>query len=103
MGTPIEYQKLMTEIVYINLPGPTATRSATASRPIGSRSSSIGLLERCVAPGGRLILGSYGSLSRGTPPLDLPAVLAEAGLPLVGSACGGQNGIARFAWTDAAT
>ncbi len=22
MGTPIEYQKLMTEIVYINLPGP---------------------------------------------------------------------------------
>jgi hypothetical protein len=23
MGTPIEYQKLMTEIVYINLPGPT--------------------------------------------------------------------------------
>ena len=61
------------------------------------------LLERCVAPGGRLILGSYGSLSRGTPPLDLVAVLAEAGLPLVGSACGGQNGIARFAWTDAAT
>lgn len=60
------------------------------------------LLERCVAPGGRLILGSYGSLSRGTPPLDLPAVLAEAGLPLVGSACGGQNRIARFAWTDSA-
>ncbi len=24
MGTPIEYQKLMTEIVYINLPGPEA-------------------------------------------------------------------------------
>ncbi|OGO32991.1 MAG: hypothetical protein A2Z29_07150 [Chloroflexi bacterium RBG_16_56_11] len=23
MGTPIEYQKMMTEIVYINLPGPT--------------------------------------------------------------------------------
>ena len=23
MATPIEYQKLMTEIVYINLPGPT--------------------------------------------------------------------------------
>jgi hypothetical protein len=23
MGTPIEYQKLMMEIVYINLPGPT--------------------------------------------------------------------------------
>ena len=23
MGVPIEYQKLMTEIVYINLPGPT--------------------------------------------------------------------------------
>ena len=23
MSTPIEYQKLMTEIVYINLPGPT--------------------------------------------------------------------------------
>ena len=23
MGTPIEYQKLMTETVYINLPGPT--------------------------------------------------------------------------------
>ena len=22
MGTPIEYQKMMTEIVYINLPGP---------------------------------------------------------------------------------
>ena len=58
------------------------------------------LLERCVEPGGRLILGSYGSQSRGTPPLDLPAALAEAGLGAAGTSAGGRDGIARFAWVD---
>jgi len=58
------------------------------------------LLDHYVQPGGRLILGSYGSQSRGTPPLDLVALLATAGLPAAGTACGGQNHIAQFAWTD---
>jgi SAM-dependent methyltransferase len=58
------------------------------------------LLDHYVQPGGRLILGSYGSRSRGTPPLDPVALLAEAGLPAAGTASGGQNRIARFAWTD---
>jgi hypothetical protein len=44
------------------------------------------LLSEAVAPGGRLILGAYGSRSRGEPPAPLHAMLGRAWLP-----CSGVN------------
>jgi len=58
------------------------------------------LFDHYVRPGGRLIVGSYGSRSRGTPPLDVAARLAELGFPPAGEARGGRDGVARFAWAD---
>jgi SAM-dependent methyltransferase len=57
------------------------------------------LLARVVAPGGRLIVGDYGSRSRGFPARDVEAILQSAGLTVAGSATAG-DGIARFAWVD---
>lgn len=58
----------------------------------------------CVAPGGRLILGSYGSRSRRRPPEDVAGALTRAGLPPAGgSAAGslpGDGPLVRFAWLD---
>jgi SAM-dependent methyltransferase len=56
------------------------------------------LQTRCVAPGGRLILGSYGSRSRGIAPLDVRTVLETFGFQVVGSASGGVPVNATFAW-----
>jgi len=58
------------------------------------------LLERAVQPGGRLIVGSYGSRSRAEPPLDIPGVLESFGLEGAGRASGGDPPIAAFAWVD---
>lgn len=52
-----------------------------------------------VEPGGRLILGSYGSRSRGVVPTDVTAVIQGCGLSVEGSSAGGEPVIARFAWT----
>src|SRR5439155_10679736 len=38
------------------------------------------LVERAVGPGGRLVVGSYGSRSRAEPPLDVAALLEDYGL-----------------------
>lgn len=59
------------------------------------------LLARIVSPGGRLIVGDYGSRSRGFPARDVAAILQAAGLAVAGSATAGE-GIARFAWVDCA-
>lgn len=59
------------------------------------------LLERVVAPGGRLIPGDYGSRSRGFPARDVASILRSAGLTVAGSATAG-DGIARCAWADRA-
>ena len=56
---------------------------------------------RTVAPGGRLILGAYGSRSRGLPPLDVGGFLADLGSSVVGTAHGGTPPITAFAWVDA--
>lgn len=56
------------------------------------------LLVRAVAPGGRLIVGSYGSRSREIPPTDVGAFLGSAGFAIVGTSQGGTPCIARFAW-----
>ncbi len=58
------------------------------------------LLARVLAPGGRLILGHYGSRSRGTPPMPLAKLLASYGLKVVGQASGGDPPLTAFAWVD---
>jgi SAM-dependent methyltransferase len=52
---------------------------------------------------GRLIVGSYGSHSRGTPPLELDRLLPSFGLRVAGAARAGPGEIVRFAWVDRAS
>ncbi|MGH2541554.1 MAG: class I SAM-dependent methyltransferase [Ardenticatenaceae bacterium] len=59
------------------------------------------ILERIIAPGGRLIVGAYGSRSRGTPPFEIARFLLSAGWRVSGTATGGDPPIAAFAWIDA--
>lgn len=58
------------------------------------------LFDRFVEPGGRLILGAYGSRSRGLPPFDVGGFLTAVGLPPVGHTTGGNPPVAGFAWVD---
>jgi SAM-dependent methyltransferase len=58
------------------------------------------LLERVVEPGGRLIVGAYGSRSRGTPPFDIAGFLEDAGYRLVARTMAGEPPIVAFAWVD---
>ena len=58
------------------------------------------LLDRLVEPGGRLIVGSYGSRSRATPPLPIGAMLAAVGHRVAGQATGGEPLVTTFAWVD---
>lgn len=58
------------------------------------------LLGRFVTPGGRLIVGDYGSRSRGRPPLDVTGVLRSAGLAVAGTSAGGSPAITAFAWAE---
>ncbi|UCD16480.1 MAG: class I SAM-dependent methyltransferase [Candidatus Zixiibacteriota bacterium] len=58
------------------------------------------LLSRMVAPGGRLIIGAYGSLSRGEAPFALRDFLESKNLAIAGTTAGGNPPIAAFAWLD---
>jgi hypothetical protein len=58
------------------------------------------LLERTVEPGGRLIVGYYGSRSRNEPPLDIASLLESFGLEVAGRATGGDPPITAFTWFD---
>jgi hypothetical protein len=58
------------------------------------------LLDLFVAPGGRFVLGAYGSRSRGEPPFDVAGFLEEIGLDVVGSRIAGDPPTVAFAWTD---
>jgi SAM-dependent methyltransferase len=58
------------------------------------------MLDLFVAPGGRLIVGAYGSRSRGTPPFDVAAFLEDIGLTLAGSTVAGDPTTVAFAWVD---
>jgi SAM-dependent methyltransferase len=58
------------------------------------------LLRRVVAPGGRLIVGAYGSRSHGTPPFDIEGSLKSAGFEVGGTVYGGNPPITAFAWVD---
>jgi SAM-dependent methyltransferase len=53
-----------------------------------------------VAPGGRLIIGSYGSRSRGIEPVDVGRLLETCGYPVTGETHAGEPPMSRFAWTD---
>jgi SAM-dependent methyltransferase len=58
------------------------------------------LLEGVVSPGGRLIVGAYGSGTRGEPPFDLVGFFKSHGLPFAGSATGGYPAVTAFVWLD---
>ena len=58
------------------------------------------LLTHFVTPGGRLIVGDYGSRSRRLPPRDVAAMVEANGLAVAGESAGGEGGITRFAWVD---
>jgi SAM-dependent methyltransferase len=61
------------------------------------------LLDRAVEPGGRLIVGAYGSASEGTPPRPVGDVLRSYGFAVAGESAGGEPGrppVTRFAWID---
>ena len=60
-----------------------------------------GVLARCVAPGGRLIVGAYGSRSRALQPIEVRGLLESSGLTVAGEASGGSPVVARFAWVAA--
>lgn len=53
-----------------------------------------------VEPGGRLIVGSYGSRSRGIRPADVARVLDECGYPVAGESAGDGEPVTRFAWVN---
>jgi SAM-dependent methyltransferase len=59
------------------------------------------LLQRAVAPGGRLILGAYGSRSQNLLPFDIAGFLRTSGLSVAGTASGGEPPLTAFAWIDA--
>jgi SAM-dependent methyltransferase len=59
------------------------------------------VVQRMVAPGGRLILGAYGSKSGNTPAFDVGGFLKSLGFNVAGSATGGQPPVSSFAWADA--
>jgi SAM-dependent methyltransferase len=58
------------------------------------------LREGVVSPGGRLIIGAYGSGSRGEPPFDLVGFFKSHRIPFVGSATGGYPAVTVFVWLD---
>jgi len=64
-----------------------------------------GLIKRAlaefVAPGGRLIIGTYGSRSRARPPFDLEPYIRSMNLNFAGRSAGGEPRITSFFWIDA--
>ncbi len=58
------------------------------------------LLDSVVEPGGRLIVGAYGSRSRGTPPFGISEFLAQNGYTVAGQTTAGDPPIVAFAWLD---
>lgn len=55
---------------------------------------------RMVLPGGRVIIGAYGSRSRGTPPFDVGEFLASQQFSVGREAVGGNPAVTTFAWID---
>jgi len=71
------------------------------SVPVGYLAEYIGLLlRRVVAPGGRLILGSYGSRSHSEAPFDIAEFVHRNGHQIAGTSTGGVPLVTAFAWID---
>ena len=58
------------------------------------------LMGQVVEPGGRLILGAYGSRSRRDPPAPIDVMLTDLSYEVAGSTRAGTPETARFAWID---
>ncbi|MCA9782611.1 MAG: class I SAM-dependent methyltransferase [Candidatus Cloacimonetes bacterium] len=58
------------------------------------------LLRRAVTPGGRLIVGAYGSRSRQRAPFPIDQFLRDHGLAVLGVSHGGDPEVTRFAWVE---
>ena len=58
------------------------------------------VFEEVLAPGGRLIVGDYGSHSRRVPARDVVAILRDSGLPVIGEATAQSAQQTRFAWAE---
>ncbi len=70
--------------------------------PLGYLAEGVSrLLERIVAPKGRLVVGAYGSKSDSVPPFDIGEFLESEGFTVSGNAEGGVGPITKFAWLDA--
>ncbi len=59
------------------------------------------LLAEFVEPGGRLIIGAYGSRSRDIEPFDVASFLQSIGVTVAGTAEGGHPPVSAFTWADA--
>ena len=69
--------------------------------PVGYLAEYIDLLlNRVVVPGGRLILGSYGSRSRSAAPFDIAEFIHRNGYQVAGSSSSGVPPLTVFAWID---
>ncbi len=55
---------------------------------------------RLLVPGGRLIVGMYGSRSRNIPPIPLGYHLRSLGFEVAGETTGGDPPVTAFAWTN---
>jgi SAM-dependent methyltransferase len=60
------------------------------------------VIDLMVAPGGRLILGAYGSRSQELPPFDVRRFLEKRRYTVSGWCAGGKPPIVLFAWVDKA-
>jgi SAM-dependent methyltransferase len=60
------------------------------------------LLEEVVAPGGRLIVGAYGSRSRGLAAFHVAQFMRELQMSVAGQTTGGNPPIVNIAWADRA-
>lgn len=59
------------------------------------------LATNVTAPGGRLIVGAYGSRSRGKTPAEVDRMLIDSGYAVIATASAGTPEMARFAWIEA--
>lgn len=86
---PRRFDFARTELVYV----PEARRADLVGR----------LLARVVAPGGRLLVCSYGSVRRDEPSEDLAALLTSWGCQVAGMAEACEDGVVvtRVAWVEA--
>jgi SAM-dependent methyltransferase len=68
--------------------------------PIGLLGDLLRRLQGWVTPGGRLIVGDYGSRSRNIAPQDMGMVLATLGFDVAGTSIGGDPPLTAFAWVE---